>query len=175
MGNHNVENVMAAVAVAYAMGVPMENIREVTKNFKAVEHRVEFVRNKDNVLYYNDSKGTNPDASIQAIRAMSRPTLLIGGGYDKKSEFDTYIDAFQGKVRYLVLIGATRDKIARTAIEKGFTDIIMADSLKEAVEICADKAEPGDAVLLSPACASWDMFQSYEERGRLFKEYVNSL
>ncbi len=175
VGNHNVENVMAAVAVAYAMGVPMENIREVTKNFKAVEHRVEFVRNKDNVLYYNDSKGTNPDASIQAIRAMSRPTLLIGGGYDKKSEFDTYIDAFQGKVRYLVLIGATRDKIARTAIEKGFTDIIMADSLKEAVEICADKAEPGDAVLLSPACASWDMFQSYEERGRLFKEYVNSL
>lgn len=175
VGNHNVENVMAAVAVTYAMGVPMEHIRETIKSFKAVEHRVEFVCEKHQVLYYNDSKGTNPDASIQAIRAMSRSTLLIGGGYDKKSEFDTYIDAFGGKIKYLVLIGATRDKIAKTAREKGFTNIIMADSLKEAVEICAAKAEPGDAVLLSPACASWDMFKSFEERGRLFKEYVNAL
>lgn len=175
VGRHNVENVMAAVAVTYAMGVPMENIRETARNFKAVEHRVEFVRDRNQVWYYNDSKGTNPDASIQAIRAMERPTLLIGGGYDKKSEFDTYIDAFQGKIRYLVLLGATREKIAETARRKGFTDIIMADSLKEAVEICAEKAQPGDAVLLSPACASWDMFESYEERGKLFKEYVNGL
>lgn len=175
VGSHNVENVMAAVAITYAMGVPMENIRETIRSFKAVEHRVEFVRDKDNVLYYNDSKGTNPDASIQAIRAMSRPTLLIGGGYDKQSEFDTYIDAFDGKIKYLVLMGATRDKIAKTAREKGFTDIIMVDSLKEAVEVCAAKAESGDAVLLSPACASWDMFKSFEERGCLFKEYVNNL
>lgn len=175
VGIHNVENVMAAVAITAAMGVPMENIRETIKNFKAVEHRVEFVREKDDVLYYNDSKGTNPDASIQAIRAMSRPTILIGGGYDKHSEFDTYIGAFDGKVKYLVLMGATRDKIAATAREMGFTDIIMADSMKEAVEICAAKAEPGDAVLLSPACASWGMFKNYEERGCLFKQYVNEL
>ncbi len=175
VGSHNVENVMAAVAITYAMGVPMENIRETIRNFKAVEHRVEFVRDKDNVLYYNDSKGTNPDASIQAIRAMSRPTILIGGGYDKHSEFDTYIGAFDGKVKYLVLMGATRDKIAKTARDMGFTDIIMVESMKEAVEVCAAKAEPGDAVLLSPACASWGMFKNYEERGRLFKEYVNAL
>ena len=175
VGSHNVENVMAAVAITYAMGVPMENIRETIRNFKAVEHRVEFVRDKDNVLYYNDSKGTNPDASIQAIRAMSRPTILIGGGYDKHSEFDTYIGAFDGKVKYLVLMGATRDKIAKTARDMGFTDIIMVESMKEAVEVCAAKAKPGDAVLLSPACASWGMFKNYEERGRLFKEYVNAL
>ncbi len=157
------------------MGVPLKYICQAIKDFKAVEHRVEFVRNKNNVLYYNDSKGTNPDASIQAIRAMVRPTLLIGGGYDKQSEFDTYIDAFQGKIKYLVLLGATRDKIAKTAKDKGFHNIILTDSLKEAVKVCYEKAEPGDAVLLSPACASWDMFQSYEERGKLFKEYVNSL
>ncbi len=175
VGNHNVENVMAATAIAAVMGVPIENIRRTARAFQGVEHRVEFVRNKEDVLYYNDSKGTNPDASIQAIRAMTRPTLLIGGGYDKQSEFDSYIDAFQGKIRYLVLLGATRDKIARTARDKGFTDIIMVDTLKEAVEVCAARAMPGDAVLLSPACASWDMFQSYEERGRLFKEYVNGL
>ena len=175
VGRHNVENVMAAVAVASAMGVPMDNIRRAARSFKAVEHRVEFVRSKDDVLYYNDSKGTNPDASIKAIEAMTRPTLLIGGGYDKQSEFDTYIDAFQGKIKCLVLLGATREKIARTAREKGFTEIVMTDSLKEAVKECAARAQPGDAVLLSPACASWDMFKSYEERGRLFKEYVNSL
>lgn len=175
VGRHNVENVMAAVAVACSMGVPMEIIREAVKRFRAVEHRVEFVREKNQILYYNDSKGTNPDASIQAIRAMTRPTLLIGGGYDKQSEFDEYIEAFEGKVKYLILLGATRERIAKTAREKGFDSIILADSLKEAVDICAAKAEPGDAVLLSPACASWDMFKSYEERGCLFKEYVNAL
>lgn len=175
VGSHNVENVMAAAAITYVMGVPLKYICQAIKDFKAVEHRVEFVRNKNNVLYYNDSKGTNPDASIQAIRAMVRPTLLIGGGYDKQSEFDTYIDAFQGKIKYLVLLGATKDKIAKTAKDKGFHNIILTGSLKEAVKVCYEKAEPGDAVLLSPACASWDMFQSYEERGKLFKEYVNSL
>lgn len=175
VGIHNVENVMAAVAVTRAMGVPMENIRETIRNFKAVEHRVEFVREKNQVLYYNDSKGTNPDASIQAIRAMSRPTILIGGGYDKHSEFDTYIGAFEGKIKYLVLMGATRDKIAKTARDMGFTNIIMVESMKEAVAVCAEKAEPGDAVLLSPACASWGMFKNYEERGNLFKQYVNEL
>ena len=130
VGSHNVENVMAAAAITYVMGVPLKYICQAIKDFKAVEHRVEFVRNKNNVLYYNDSKGTNPDASIQAIRAMVRPTLLIGGGYDKQSEFDTYIDAFQGKIKYLVLLGATRDKIAKTAKDKGFHNIILTDSLK---------------------------------------------
>lgn len=175
VGIHNVENVMAAVAITFSLGVPMERIQKTVKDFKAVEHRIEFVREKDQVVYYNDSKGTNPDASIQAIKAMSRPTILIAGGYDKNSEYEEYIKAFDGKVRLMVGIGETKEKIAQKARQMGFSDIIFADTLKEAVEICAKQACPGDAILLSPACASWDMFQSYEERGCLFKEYVNGL
>lgn len=175
VGIHNVENVMAAVAISFALGVPIKQIQKSVKNFKAVEHRIEFVREKNQVVYYNDSKGTNPDASIQAIKAMSRPTILIAGGYDKNSEYEEYIKAFDGKVRLLVGIGETKYKIAEKAKEMGFFEIIFADTLKEAVEICAKQAHSGDAVLLSPACASWDMFKSYEERGCLFKEYVNCL
>ena len=175
VGIHNVENVMAAVAIAFALGVSIEVIRKAVREFRGVEHRVEFVCEKDGIVYYNDSKGTNPDASIQAIRAMSRPTLLIGGGYDKQSEFDSYIKEFGEKVKLLVLIGATKEKIAKTARKYGFDAILFADSLKEAVQLCREHAEQGDAVLLSPACASWDMFQSYEQRGILFKEYVKAL
>ena len=106
---------------------------------------------------------------------MVRPTLLIGGGYDKQSEYGEWIDAFEGKVKKLVLIGQTRDAIAKTAKEHGFTDITMADTLEEAVNICYENALSGDAVLLSPACASWGMFTDYEERGRVFKAIVNNL
>ena len=106
---------------------------------------------------------------------MDRPTLLIGGGYDKQSEYTQWIRSFDGKVRYLVLIGQTREKIRDAAKDCGFTDTILADSLEEAVKICAQKANPGDAVLLSPACASWGQFDNYEQRGDKFKEYVNSL
>lgn len=174
VGMHNVENVMAAAAITYAMGVPIEVIREAIRNFRGVEHRVEFVCEREGVVYYNDSKGTNPDASIQAIRAMSRPTILIGGGYDKQTEFDDYIAAFGDTVKLLVLIGATKEKIAETARRYGFEAILYAESLKEAVRLCREHAKRGDAVLLSPACASWDMFQSYEQRGTLFKEYVRA-
>lgn len=174
-GRHNHENVMAAVAMTRSMGVPMEEIRQVILSFQAVEHRIEYVTEKQGVVYYNDSKGTNPDAAIKGIQAMDRPTLLIGGGYDKESSYEEWIRAFEGKVRYLVLIGATKEKIARTARSCGFDSILFADTLEEAVHICAQKAERGDAVLLSPACASWDMFPSYEVRGRLFKEYVSKL
>ncbi|HBA64391.1 MAG TPA: UDP-N-acetylmuramoyl-L-alanine--D-glutamate ligase, partial [Lachnospiraceae bacterium] len=127
--------------------------------------------------YYNDSKGTNPDAAIRAIRAMKCPTCLIGGGYDKQSEYDEWIDAFEGKVKKLVLIGATREKIAETALRHGFPkeDLIFADTFEEAVGACVQHAVPGDAVLLSPACASWGMFKNYEERGEKFKELVNAL
>ena len=175
LGRHNYENVMCAVAMARAMGVPLENIREAVKNFNAVEHRIEFVEEIRGVKYYNDSKGTNPDAAIQAIRAMPAKTLLIGGGYDKHSEFDEWIEAFDGKVRYLVLIGQTREKIAECAKRHGFTDIIFAENLEEAVQICASRAEEGDYVLLSPACASWGQFKNFEERGEMFKEYVRNL
>ena len=175
LGKHNYENVMAATAMADSFGVPMEKIKEVLVRFQAVEHRIEYVTEKRGVKFYNDSKGTNPDAAIQGIRAMNRPTLLIGGGYDKQSEYDEWIQAFGGKVKKLVLIGATREKIAATARKCGFTDIVFADSLEEAVQICYDNAEDGDAVLLSPACASWDMFKSYEQRGDMFKEIVRNL
>lgn len=175
LGIHNFENVMTAVAMAEDAGVPMESIRKSICAFQGVEHRIEYVCEKDGVVYYNDSKGTNPDAAIKGIQAMNRPTLLIGGGYDKESTYESWIRAFDGKVRYLVLIGATRDKIAETARKEGFTSILMAENLEEAVKICRSKAHPGDAVLLSPACASWDQFESYEQRGDKFKEYVRAL
>ena len=175
LGTHNYENVMAAVAMAAAYGTPMEVIRRTIKEFAGVEHRIEFVREKDGVAYYNDSKGTNPDAAIKGIQAMNRPTVLIGGGYDKDSEYEEWIQAFDGKVKLLVLVGATKEKIAVAAERVGFVSYVMADSFEEAVEKCIEAAEPGDAVLLSPACASWGMFKNYEERGDKFKELVNCL
>ena len=175
LGTHNHENVMAAVAMAYAFGVPVEIIRSTLREFQGVEHRIEFVAEKNGVAYYNDSKGTNPDAAIKGIRAMNRPTVLIGGGYDKDSDYDEWIEAFDGKVKKLVLLGATREKIAETAERHGFRDIVLADSFEEAFAQCVEAAQPGDAVLLSPACASWGMFKNYEERGDKFKELVNRL
>lgn len=175
LGTHNHENVMAAVAMAAAYGVPMDVIRDVIRRFTAVAHRIEFVAEKNGVAYYNDSKGTNPDAAIKGIQAMKRPTLLIGGGYDKDSSYEEWIQSFDGKVKKLVLIGATREKIVAAAEKLGFTDTILADTFEEAVEICVRLAVPGDAVLLSPACASWGMFKNYEERGDKFKELVNQL
>ena len=174
-GNHNYENVMAAIAMTIEAGVPLNIIVNVIKDFMGVEHRIEYVRDKDGVTYYNDSKGTNPDSSIKALEAMSRPTILIAGGYDKHSEFDEFIEAFDNKVKLMVLLGQTADKIEETAVRHGFTNIIKTDSLEKAVKICAENAVSGDVVLLSPACASWGMFKNYEERGKLFKEYVNSL
>ena len=175
VGLCNVENVMAAIAMAEGMQVPMKTILKVVKSFKAVEHRIEFVATKGGVDYYNDSKGTNPDAAIQGIRAMSKPTILIGGGYDKQNEYDEWIEAFGDKVKWLVLIGQTREKIAECARKHGFTDIKMADTFEECLELCTKLAQPGDAVLLSPACASWGMFPNYEVRGKIFKDYVNQL
>ena len=175
VGVCNVENVMAAMAVTTACGVPMEEVLPVIREFAPVEHRIEFVAEKRGVDYYNDSKGTNPDAAIQGIRAMNRPTVLIGGGYDKQSDYDEWLEAFDGKVKCLVLIGQTREKIAACAREHGLQDIVLADTFEEAFEVCVEKAEPGDAVLLSPACASWGMFPNYEVRGQRFKELVNRM
>lgn len=175
LGKHNYENVMAAIAMAECMKVPMTKILEALKEFKGVEHRIEFVRERSGVRFYNDSKGTNPDAAINAIKAMPGRILLIGGGYDKGGEFDAWVDAFGSRVKYLVLIGQTRDRIAECCKAHGFTDFMYAESLEEAVKVCASYADMGDCVLLSPACASWDMFKCYEERGELFKQYVNEL
>ena len=175
VGIHNLENIMAAVAIAINMEVPVEKIAESIKNFKAVPHRIEYVNTINDVIYYNDSKGTNTDASIKAIEAMSRPTVLVAGGYDKESSFDEWADAFKGKIKCLVVLGQTADQIEETVKAKGFDNVIKVETLKEAVEKCYENAEPGDAVLLSPACASWGMFKNYEERGDMFKEFVNNL
>ena len=175
LGGHNHENVMAAIAMAVSMKVPMDIIRKTVMEFTAVEHRIEFVTTKQGVDYYNDSKGTNPDAAIKGIQAMNRKTVLIGGGYDKGSEYDEWIESFDGKVTYLVLLGATREKIAECARKHGFENIIFVETMEEAVKVCAEKANPGEAVLLSPACASWGMFDNYEQRGRIFKDLVRKL
>ena len=175
LGRHNYENVMAACAISVNFGVPMDKIVEVLKTFQAVEHRIEYVTEKRGVKFYNDSKGTNPDAAIQGIRAMNRPTFLIGGGYDKQSEYDEWIEAFDGKVKKLVLIGQTAEKIENCAHRHGFMDTVRKDTFEEAIQYCYDNAKSGDAVLLSPACASWGMFPNYKERGRIFKEYVRNL
>ena len=175
LGDHNVENYMAGIAVAYYMGIPMEDIVSVLKTFKGVAHRIEFVKEVNGVTYYNDSKGTNPDAAIKGIQAMNRKTVLIGGGYDKGVAFDEWIQAFDGKVKKLILLGQTAQMIAETAKKYDFTEIEFVDDLKEAVTRCAQIAQPGEAVLLSPACASWGMFDNYEQRGDMFKEYVNEL
>ena len=172
IGRHNYENVMAAVAAARFMNVPMELIREGLREFKPVEHRIEYVETINGVKYYNDSKGTNPDASIQAVKAMTGPTFLIGGGYDKGSEYDEWIESFDGRIKKLLLMGQTRDKIAACARKHGYNDLVFVESMEEAVEYCYQNAVSGDTVLLSPCCASWGMFKNYEERGRIFKDLV---
>ena len=168
VGVCNAENVMAAIAMTEAAGVPMDLILSVVRQFPPVPHRIEFVAEKQGVRYYNDSKATNPDAAIQGIKAMSGPTVLIGGGYDKKNSYDEWIEAFDGKVKKLVLIGATREAIAECARAHGFEDILFCDTFEECLKTCT-------SVLLSPACASWGMFPNYEVRGDKFKEYVKSL
>ncbi|MBE5986770.1 UDP-N-acetylmuramoylalanine--D-glutamate ligase [Lacrimispora xylanisolvens] len=175
LGRHNHENVMAAIAIASELNVPIDVIKKAVCEFQAVEHRIEFVAEKAGVKYYNDSKGTNPDAAIQAVKAMPGPTILIAGGYDKNSEYDEWIESFDGKVKHMVLLGQTREKIAECAAKHGFTNVMYAEDMQEAVKVCASYANKGDYVLLSPACASWGMFRCYEERGEIFKECVRSL
>ena len=176
IGTHNYENVMAAVAMAYSAGVDIRTIADVCRHFKPVPHRIEYVDEKRGVAWYNDSKGTNPDAAIKGIQAMKRPTFLIAGGYDKGSDYREWIRSFGGKVKKLVLEGATKDNIRAAAIECGFPekDIVMENTMHEAMDYCRDHAEAGDAVLLSPACASWGEFPNYEVRGDKFKEYVRT-
>ena len=175
LGDHNVENVMAACGIALAMGVDLDVIRETVRNFKAVEHRIEYVCTKNGVKYYNDSKGTNTDAAAKAIGSMTSPTVLIAGGYDKGVDFTDWIMGFNGKVKDMILIGQTAEKIKETAISCGFTNIHMCEDLTEAVKKASELAVDGDCVLLSPACASWGQFKSYEQRGNLFKKLANEL
>lgn len=172
LGVHNYENVMAAAAMGICAGIALDTIRAVLRGFAGVAHRIEYVATVDGVDYYNDSKGTNVDASIRAVLAMKKPIVLIGGGYDKGSSFDEWTKLFPGRVKHLVLIGVTAPKVRASAEKFGFTAISDCETFEEAVDLCREKAEDGDCVLLSPACASWGMFDNYEQRGDMFKEQV---
>lgn len=172
-GRHNLENAMAAAGAALALGIKTENIARVLKDFKGVEHRLEFCGEFNGVKFYNDSKGTNPDASIKAVQGIEKPIILIAGGYDKKSLYDDFIKAFDEKVKALVLLGQTAGDIENCARKYGFTNIYHVENMDAAVKKCFELSVSGDNVVLSPACASWGMYPNYEVRGRDFKERVS--
>ncbi|MBE5817143.1 MAG: UDP-N-acetylmuramoyl-L-alanine--D-glutamate ligase [Clostridiales bacterium] len=175
LGAHNLENALAAAGAAYAVGVDAAVIARTLKTFRGVEHRIEYVNEVEGVKYYNDSKGTNCDATICAIRAMKTPTALILGGYDKGGDFDALFEVIDNKIKYIAVIGATTDKIMQSANKYSYKNIEALKTFEEAVYACADHCEKGDSVLLSPACASWDMFDNYEQRGKIFKEIVGRI
>lgn len=178
-GPHNLENALAAVCVAGAMGVSTEALRHTLQTFKGVEHRIEFVRELEGIRYINDSKGTNVDSTIKAVQTMTRPTAIILGGYDKHCDFTPMVKEMLASpmIREAVLIGVTADQIQATLLKEGFdaNRIHRAATLEDAVQQCRALAEDGWNVLLSPACASFDMFSDYEARGRIFKEIVAGL
>ncbi|MBE6032198.1 MAG: UDP-N-acetylmuramoyl-L-alanine--D-glutamate ligase [Clostridiales bacterium] len=174
-GNHNLENALAAVAMTYFAGISPEIIAKTLREFQGVAHRMEFAGTVNGVRFVNDSKGTNPDASIKAIEATNTPLILIAGGYDKGSVYDEFIAAFGHKVKGLVLMGKTAPKIREAAEKAGFTSIIMASDMEDSVKKAFEIAESGDTVLLSPACASWDMYRCFEDRGEDFKTCVKKL
>lgn len=174
-GKHNLENAMGAILLAYLSGVSVEEIRSVLMTFPGVAHRLEPVRVYQDVQYINDSKGTNPDATIKAIEAYQEPIILLLGGKNKGSDFTQLALQVKARVKKVVVLGEAKDIIVKALECVGFDDYIEANSFEEAVKTAAHIAEPGDIVLLSPACASWDMFHSYEERGDLFKQIVHTL
>lgn len=171
-GAHNLENALAAVAAAKALGVETTSLAHTLKTFKGVAHRLEFVAEINGVRYINDSKGTNPDASIKALEAYPEKVVLIAGGKNKGSDFGLFAEKVKERARVLVVLGQSATAIAEAARDRGFENILYANDFKDAVLLAHRAARPGEIVLLSPACASWDMFKSFEERGDLFKELV---
>lgn len=174
-GAHNVENVLAACAMAFLAGVSTQTIAEVIKNFTGVEHRIEPVRQIDGVVYYNDSKATNPESSIKALEAFSSPLILIAGGRDKNTDLSPFMQLISEKVQHLILLGEAKQRFHEAATEFGVKNIHLVDSIQEAVGLAQTLAQPSFVVLLSPACSSYDMFKNYEERGKIFKELVQQL
>lgn len=178
IGAHNLENALCAVCLSLAMGVPAGIVSSVLRSFKGVEHRIEYTRCYHGVTFYNDSKGTNPESTIKAVEAMKQPTiLLLGvGNYDKQSDYRPVFRCFNGRVKACIVNGSNTEAIMKAAADEGYTAIhACMGGLEEMILDALDIAESGDAVLLSPACASWGMFTDYEERGRIFKQIVNSL
>ena len=174
-GAHNLENALAAVALCFALGVDEQVIAQVLRDFKGVEHRLEPVRELDGVLYINDSKGTNPDSTSKALVAYDRPLILIAGGKNKGLSFLPLAKLIKERVKGVVLVGMAKNDIKAALDEVGFSNYVLVEKFEETVEAAKKMADEGDIVLLSPACTSWDMFKSFEERGELFKKLVNAL
>ena len=174
-GDHNLENAMAAILMTYVVGVDLEVIKQVLTTFKGVEHRLEFVTNKNGIMFVNDSKGTNPDSTIKAIGSYERPIILIAGGMDKHSDFTDMMKCATKNVKELVLLGETADKIEASARKEGLENITKVKNMEEAVKKAYALAKDGDVVLLSPGCASWDMYPNFEARGLDFKENIYKL
>lgn len=181
-GRFNIANALAAIAASVAAGAEPGALVEPLRTFRGVEHRLEFVANKSGIEYYNNSKATNSKATMTAINALSRPIVLIAGGLDRGSDYMELLPALQNKVKAVVALGQTKEKIGHVAKLAGLAKVVLVDNedsaantLRTALHQAAGLAEAGDIVLLSPACASWDMFSSYEERGRIFKEAVHTL
>ncbi len=172
-GVHNIENALAASALSFCAGADIESVAAVLREFPGLEHRLEFVREKGGVTYINDSKGTNVGAVIKSIEGFTQPVILIAGGLDKGSDFTPLHELFKQKVKLLVLIGKAAEKMA--AALGTATETVFAKTLQDAVQLASARASSGDVVLLSPACASFDMFKDFEERGRQFKEAVKAL
>ena len=175
LGDHNVENALAASAIAYFAGLDVEVIKKTLQDFPGVEHRLEFCNEIEGVRYFNDSKGTNTDAAITAIRAIKENIILIAGGDAKGQEFDELVAEFPGRVKKMILLGRDASFIKEAADKAGFADYIYGKDMDECVRLAYEIAESGDNVLLSPACASWDMYDNFEQRGKHFKNCVNRL
>lgn len=175
IGAHNLENALAATAAAFAMGIEVTNIASTLQSFEGVAHRLEFVRELAGIRYINDSKGTNPDATIKALEAFNQPVVLIAGGKNKGSDFDELAVLIKKRVKTLVLVGEAAGALEEAVRRHNFAAVTRVEGFVEAVELAAQSARDGDVVLLSPACASWDMFNNFEERGDLFKQVVNNL
>ncbi|MDU4045957.1 UDP-N-acetylmuramoyl-L-alanine--D-glutamate ligase [Peptoniphilus gorbachii] len=173
-GVHNIKNVMAAIIIAKLFGIDSNTIKRSISSFTGVEHRIEFVRELNGVKYYNDSKGTNPDSTEVAIAAMDSNVILIAGGYDKNSNFDNLIEKSKDKLKTVILLGETADKISNSC-KKSKVEFYIVKDLNKAVELAKKLSLKGEDVLLSPACASWDMYSNYEARGRHFKDLVREL
>ena len=172
-GAHNVENVLAAVAIGMIVGVAPEKIREAVRNFKAVEHRLEYVATINGVEFYNDSKATNVDATIKALESFPKNIHIILGGKDKGSDYTVLKPLLQTRVKGVYTIGAAAEKIESHI--RGAAQITNAGTIEAAVRKAMEEASSGDVVLLAPACASFDQFTSYEHRGRVFKELVKAM
>ncbi|MGI6722414.1 MAG: UDP-N-acetylmuramoyl-L-alanine--D-glutamate ligase [Anaerovoracaceae bacterium] len=174
-GTHNLENALAATAIAYFAGIEPQYISKALREFSGVEHRIEYCGTVNGVRYVNDSKGTNTDAAIKAINAIDGDIVLIAGGYDKGADFTEFIKAFGSKVKHVALMGAMASKIKIAAEKLGYTHTIIMKDMEDCVAEAARLAKKGDTVLLSPACASWDMYDDFEKRGEHFKKCVERL